>query len=76
MVSESWQEGLCIFGGSPFTNCIDRCRERLLVRNKVEFGQVGRQIARLQRKLQQLELLPIIGAIEEEHQEVRKSLNI
>ena len=76
MVSESWQEGLCKFGGSLFTNCIDRCRERLLVWNKVEFGQVGRQIARLQRKLQQLELLPTIGAIEEELQEVRKSLNI
>ena len=76
MVSESWQEGLCKFGGSPFTNCIDRCRERLLVWNKVEFGHVGRNIVRLQRKLQQLELLPTIGAIKEELQEVRKSLNI
>ena len=37
---------------------------------------MGRHIARVQRKLQQLELLPTIGAIEEELQEVRKSLNI
>lgn len=76
MVSESWQEGLRKFGGSPSTNCIDRCRARLLVWNKVEFGHVGRKIARLQLKLRQLELLPTIGAIEEELQEVRKSLNI
>lgn len=37
---------------------------------------MGRKIARLQLKLRQLELLPTIGAIEEELQEVRKSLNI
>ena len=68
VVNESWQEGLNKFSGYQFKNCIDTCRERLKVWNKVEFGHVGRRIANLQNRLQMLESRQMSSTIQEEIQ--------
>ena len=51
VVQEAWYEGVCKPGGYPFTNCINNCRSRLQVWNKMEFGHVGRKIAGLEKQL-------------------------
>ena len=76
VVQEAWHEGLYKPGGYPFTNCIDICRSRLQVWNKMEFGHVGRKIASLEKQLKRLELLPGTKEIDDEIIEVRKALNV
>ena len=76
VVQEAWYEGLCKPSGSPFTNCINNCRTRLQVWNKIEFGHIGRKIASLEKRIQRLELLNGSKEIADEIMEVRKALNI
>ena len=76
VVQEAWYKGLCKPGGYPFTNCINICRSRLQVWNKMEFGHVGRKIAGLEKQLKRLELLPGTKEINDEIMEVRKALNV
>ena len=76
VVQEGWYEGLSKPGRYPFTNCIDICRSRLQVWNKMEFGHVGRKISGLEKQLKRLELLPGTKEIDDEIMEVRKGLNI
>ena len=76
VVQEAWYEGLCKPSGSPFTNCINNCRTRLQVWNKIEFGHIGRKIASLEKRIQRLELLNGSKEIADEIMEVRKGLNI
>ena len=66
VINESWQEGLNKLGGSQFKNCIDTCKERLKVWNKVELGHVRRRIANLQNRLQMLESCQTSSSTEEE----------
>ena len=75
-MAKSWQEGLNRCGGSQFTNCIDRCMERLRIWNKVEFMHVGKKIANLQKKLQVLEAYKTSRDTEKEIKEVQYSLNV
>lgn len=76
VVQKAWYEGLCKLDGSPFTNCINSCRTRLQVWNKMEFGHVGRKIDDLEKRLQRLELLHGSKEIDDEIMEVQKALNI
>ena len=59
IVQDAWHEGLYKPDGMAIINCHASCRDRLLVWNKHEFGHVGKQIARLNQKLQILEQHPI-----------------
>ncbi|XP_075670157.1 uncharacterized protein LOC142639915 [Castanea sativa] len=56
VVQDAWQDGLLKPDGAQITNYLNSCRERLTTWNKLEFGHVGRQILRLEKKLQCLEL--------------------
>ncbi|XP_075633826.1 uncharacterized protein LOC142606345 [Castanea sativa] len=56
VVQEAWQDGLFKPDDAQIMNCLDSCRERLTTWNKLEFGHVGRQISKLEKKLQCLEL--------------------
>ena len=76
VVQEAWYEGLSKLGRYPFTNCIDICRSRLQVWNKMELGHVGRKIASLEKQLKRLELLPGSKETDDDIMEVRKALNI
>jgi len=76
VVQESWYEGLYKPGGHQITNYIENCRDRLIAWNKSEFGHVGHKIDGLQKKLQELELLPSTTATDMQIKEVRSALNI
>ena len=55
VVQEAWHEGLYISNGDTIINCHNTCCHPLTEWNKREFGHVGNQIERLDRKLQLLE---------------------
>ena len=59
IVQDAWHEGLYKLNGVAIINCHASCRDHLSVWNKHEFGHVGKQIARLNQKLQILEQRPI-----------------
>lgn len=78
VVQKAWQEGLYKTGGSPFVNCMECCRDRLVSLNKLEFRHVGRKIAELQKKLQILELQSgsnINGEVDEVHRALNSWLD-
>lgn len=52
VVLEAWMEGIYKIEGTPITNCLDSRRARLTSWNKLEFGHVDCQIARLEYELQ------------------------
>ena len=58
IVEEAWDEGL--FGGSDdvLNKCLENCCARLEVWNGTKFGNVGKTMAELQKKLEWLELQP------------------
>ena len=58
IMEEAWDDGL--LGGSDdvFNKCLENCRARLDVWNGTEFGNVGKTVAELQKKLEWLELQP------------------
>jgi len=56
VVQEAWQDGLFKLDGAQITNYLDSCCDRLTTWNKLEFGHVGRQNSRLEKKLQSLKL--------------------
>ena len=49
-----------MYGGSSdvLNRCLESCRARLEVRNNVEFGNVEKTVAELQKNLEWLELQP------------------
>nr|POE86853.1 berberine bridge enzyme-like 21 [Quercus suber] len=55
IVTSAWERG--VLGGSkcPFSKCMEECRTSLVSWNKSTFGNVGRKISSLQKKLQCLE---------------------
>ena len=55
VVQDALLEGLYKPNGAQITNCLNSCRNELQTWNKVEFRHVGKQIARLEKKLQFLE---------------------
>ncbi|XP_075666081.1 uncharacterized protein LOC142635915 [Castanea sativa] len=73
VVQNAWLEGLYKPNGVQITNCLDSCDNRLQTWNKVEFGHVGKQIARLEKKLQFLERDPKLH--ENEIQATRRDIN-
>nr|POF15934.1 hypothetical protein CFP56_42759 [Quercus suber] len=73
VIQDAWMEGLYKTEGTQITNCLDSCRDRLTSWNKLEFGHVGRQIARLEQELQALDHQPQQNL--ERIQEVRKALD-
>ena len=58
IVEEAWDEGL--LGGSDdvLNKCLENCCARLEVWNGTKFGNVGKTMAELQKKLEWLELQP------------------
>lgn len=73
IVQDAWHEGLYKLDGVAIINCHASYRNRLLVWNKHEFGHVGKQIVRLNQKLQILEQHPLHN--DSEIQEVQVALN-
>ncbi|XP_030942097.1 uncharacterized protein LOC115967167 [Quercus lobata] len=73
VVQEAWCEGLYKTEGVSIINCHASCRDRLLAWNKNEYGHVGKQIKKLEHKLQILENHPIQNNAE--IHEVRTALN-
>lgn len=55
VVQDAWYEGLYKPDGVPITNFLASCLELLTRWNKKDFGHVGKQIERLDKKLQLLE---------------------
>ena len=57
-MEEAWDDGL--LGGSDdvLNKCLENCRARLDVWNCIEFGNVGKTVAELQKKLEWLKLQP------------------
>ncbi|KAK7834618.1 auxin-responsive protein saur32 [Quercus suber] len=55
IVQDAWHKGLYKPDGVAIINCYSSCRDRLSVWNKTEFDHVGKQIGRLNQKLQTLE---------------------
>ena len=74
VIQEAWMEGLYKPECTPITNCHDNCKAHLTSWNKMEFGHVGRQIARLEQELQALDHQPQQNF--ELIQKVRKALDI
>ena len=58
IVEEAWDDGLVGGLGDVLDRCLESCRARLEVWNGVEFGNVGKTVAELQKKLKWLELQP------------------
>ena len=56
IVEEAWDEGLYGGSGDVLYRCLESCRSRLEVWNGKEFGNVGKTVAELQKKLEWLEL--------------------
>ena len=73
VVQDALLEGLYKPNKAQITNCLDSCRNRLQTWNKVEFGHVGKQIARLEKKLQFLERDPQLH--ENNIQATRRDIN-
>ena len=73
IVQDAWHRGLYKPDGVAIINYHSSCRDRLSIWNKTEFGQFGKQIERLNQKLQTLEQHPIRN--ESTIQEVRRALN-
>ena len=47
VVHEAWEEGMAMDSNFSLTTCLERCRVRLEDWNKLEFGHVGKTIAKL-----------------------------
>ena len=58
VVNSAWEEGLHMGTEFPIESCLENCRAKLEVWNKNCFGYVGKNIARLQKHLQWLEMQP------------------
>lgn len=56
VVNSTWEEGLYLGSNFPIQHYLDNCRSRLELWNKNVFGHVGKNIARLQKHLEWLEL--------------------
>ena len=63
VVQRAWEEGLLRNSAFPLDSCLESCRVCLEDWNKNEFGHVGQQIARLQKRLEWLELQPTSPSI-------------
>ena len=57
-VEEAWDEGLYGGLGDVQNRCLESCRARLEVWKNIEFGNLGKTVAELQKKLEWLELQP------------------
>ena len=57
-MKEAWDEGLYEGLGDALNRCLESCHVRLEVWNSVEFGNVGKTVVELQKKLEWLELQP------------------
>ena len=75
MVLEAWKEGLTSVSEYPLVSCLERCRVRLEVWNKTEFGHVGQKIAALQKHLEWLELQPASPSMIQDTKNTRMELN-
>jgi len=73
VIQDAWLERLYKPNGAQITNCLDSCKNILQTWNKVEFGHVGKQIARLEKKLQFLERDPQLH--ENDIQATRRDIN-
>ena len=59
IVEEAWDEGLYEGSDDVLNRCLESCHTRLEVWNGVEFGNVGKTVVELQKKLELLELQPL-----------------
>ena len=58
IMKEAWEEGLIIAQEYVLNNYLEKCGRRLDIWNKLEFGHVGRKVAKLQSRLEWLEQQP------------------
>lgn len=49
VVADAWNEGMLSSSDFLVVHCLDECRKRLEVWNKLDFAHVGVKIAQLQR---------------------------
>ena len=75
VVHKAWDEGLLRDSAFPLNSCLESCRVSLDAWNQNDFGHVGKQIARLQKTLEWLELQPTSPSIITEMQKTRVELN-
>ena len=58
IVKATWEEGVHAGAEGVLKSFLEHCQHDLNAWNKEEFGHVGRKIAKLQKKLEWLELQP------------------
>ena len=75
VVHDAWERGRCKVSQWPLEECIEECRASLKSWNTQSFGHVGKQVAKLQRKLQALENLKGAAIDLEETHNIKKELN-
>lgn len=73
IVTTTWNEGLSDTSPQPILSCLNLCRAKLEAWN--EFGHVGREIARLQKHLEWLEMQPTDSGIIQNIRKTRIELN-
>ena len=59
VVEEAWERGKTSHSQWPFEACLEECQMSLRSWNTHTFGHAGKQVAKLQRKLQMLENMKV-----------------
>ncbi|XP_065619215.1 uncharacterized protein LOC136063166 [Quercus suber] len=75
VVQAAWEEGMVTSTGSTLGNCLEKCRASLQAWNKTKFGHVGRKVAKLQKRLEWIELQLSSPEINNELMRIRVELN-
>lgn len=75
IVTEVWEEGLCMASAFPILSCMESCRNKLEVWNTNDYGHVGKKIASLQKHLEWLEVQESSLDVIKELRETRVELN-
>lgn len=75
IVTSTWNEGLTDTSSHPIQACLNACRTKLEAWNWTVFGHVGKEIDRLQKHLEWLEVQPTNPSIIQKTWETRTELN-
>uniref|UniRef100_A0A7N2M9X1 Zinc knuckle CX2CX4HX4C domain-containing protein n=1 Tax=Quercus lobata TaxID=97700 RepID=A0A7N2M9X1_QUELO len=75
VVQAAWDEGLFLGADYTLGKCMEICRTRLEGWNKTDFGNVGRKISDLQKRLEWIELQPTTPDIVQLMRNTRIELN-
>ena len=75
VVQKAWKEGKLTSTGSMLESCSEKSQTKLEAWNKMEFGHVGRKVAKMQKWLEWIELQPPSPTINQELKSTRVKLN-